>query len=76
MELTHENLTKLNVGLKKICDSCDEQTIRLHELIDESDEIAAEVLILWGLLSELTQSAGPGAASSHPAPPLPLLAQG
>jgi len=54
MEITQEKLARLSKGLKKICDSCDEQAIKLSEIRDGLDEITAEVQILWAELEDVT----------------------
>jgi len=54
MEITQEKRARLNKGLKKICDSCDEQAIKLREIRDGLDKITAEVQILWAELKDGT----------------------
>ena len=71
MEITDEQLTKLNSGLKKICDCCDDQEFRLREVIDGLDEIISQVQILWGELAELAKQGQGGPSSPPQSPPSP-----
>ena len=63
MEITDEQLTKLNTGLKKICDCCDDQAFRLREVIDGLDEISSQVQILWGELAGIAKQGQAGPSS-------------
>jgi len=58
MKITQGKVAELNKGLKKICDSCDEQAIRLHDILDSLDEITAIVQILLGGLKEIPKQGG------------------